>query len=217
MVGADGLFTAGDEPGSYDGTVQATARQGAITKSATADVTVEPDRIVFRSDRDEDQPDLYPMDLDGKILERLTNTAATEFCSSWSPDGRRIVHDVFSSNRGIDIINDDGAWQVSVIDNDADFVYFEASWSPDGSRIAMVKISNLFESDEARDIYVMDVDGGNLIQLTDTANGYEYVPTWSPDGSKIVYDFTPTGANGEIWVMDADGSNKKRLTLGFCQ
>ena len=59
---------------------------------------------------------------------------------------------------------------------------------------------------------MVDVDGGNETQLTETPLGDEFVPTWSPDGSTLVYDFTPAGEAGDIWVMDADGSNKQQLT-----
>ena len=35
----------------------------------------------------------------------------------------------------------------------------------------------------------------------------KFNPTWSPDGRKIAF-----GAGGEIYVMNADGSGKRRLT-----
>ncbi|MEW8625162.1 MAG: hypothetical protein AB2551_05380 [Candidatus Thiodiazotropha sp.] len=80
------------------------------------------------------------------------------------------------------------------------------------------------------DIYRMDVDGGNVQRLTD-AVGYDGGPWFSPDSTKIVWRaWHPTTAAEksqwqenmkkdyiqstplDIWVMDADGSNKIRLT-----
>ena len=58
----------------------------------------------------------------------------------------------------------------------------------------------------------MDADGKNLEDLskTDNQNGYVY-PAWSPDGKKLAY--AEPGENGlEIFVIDADASNKKQLT-----
>jgi TolB protein len=79
-------------------------------------------------------------------------------------------------------------------------------YSPDGSKIA-------FTSDRAGtvDIWVMDADGSNLVQLTQFENDSldDYHPTWSPDGEQIAFvrGKVPPGADGKLWVIDADGSN----------
>jgi len=80
------------------------------------------------------------------------------------------------------------------------------------------------------DIYTMDADGSNVKQLTHEL-GYDGGPFWSYDGKKIVYRAqhpkTPEEiadykelfskrlirpGNLEIWVMNADGSNKHQVT-----
>ncbi len=73
-----GLFTAGTTPDTYKDTVKAEATHGDVTGSATADVTIEPDRIAFISDRNDDQFDIYIMDIDGTDVERLTSMSARE-------------------------------------------------------------------------------------------------------------------------------------------
>lgn len=59
-------------------------------------------------------------------------------------------------------------------------------------------------------IYVLDLDENNLAQLTagPAVNSY---PSWSPDGSQIVYT-SELNDNRDIWIMDANGENKTRLT-----
>ncbi|HEY0762063.1 MAG TPA: hypothetical protein VGD61_06785 [Pyrinomonadaceae bacterium] len=80
------------------------------------------------------------------------------------------------------------------------------------------------------DIYTMDANGKNVRRLTNEL-GYDGGPFWSYDGKQIVYranhpktdqektDYTellkqnlirPTAL--EIWVMNADGSNKRQVT-----
>jgi Tol biopolymer transport system component len=64
------------------------------------------------------------------------------------------------------------------------------------------------------EIYTMNADGSNTIQLKDSG-GRNRCPTWSPDGSKIVFmsdrDSIIEWA-WDIFVMNADGSNVTRLT-----
>ena len=70
---------------------------------------------------------------------------------------------------------------------------------------------------ENADICAVRADGTHLKQLTDGPEWEEH-PSWSPDGTRIVYD---VGSNSypredpSVWVMNADGSGKSRLTTGY--
>lgn len=82
------------------------------------------------------------------------------------------------------------------------------STSPDRSKIAFSRFDN---------IWVMNPDGGNKVQLTAYSGQYgASSATWSPDGNKIAFerynyeDMT----DWNIWVMNSDGSNKHRITSG---
>jgi len=67
-------------------------------------------------------------------------------------------------------------------------------------------------------IYLMDVDasgaGGNPARLTSDGDPENY-PSWSPDGTRLVYQRDFNGA--AIYVINADGTGQKRLspTPGF--
>ena len=56
----------------------------------------------------------------------------------------------------------------------------------------------------------MDAEGANVRQLT--SSGFHTQPRWSPRGDVIAY--TQRNATHDIWVVDADGSNPRRLTNG---
>ena len=231
-IDADGLFTAGSKPGTFANTVKATATHRDITRSAATGVTVLPDRIAFVSDRSNSQFDAYLMNVDGTNTRQLTNVSA--FSPAWSPSGRRILYHSYLADRydssgqpvsgGIVSINDDGSWPRLLADNvigegeDVQFMQ-EPAMSPDGSQIALAietiprnATGGLDDENSRTDIFLIDRDGAKVRRLTDTAAGVESVPSWSLDGAKLVYVFTPAGQGGSIWVMDADGSNQKLLS-----
>ena len=82
----------------------------------------------------------------------------------------------------------------------------EPRWSPDGQRIVFYSSRN-----GSWDIYSIDPDGGNEIQLTTTRETGEWSPTWSPDGLRIAFVSQRDG-HDSIHIMDADGKNETRLT-----
>ena len=84
---------------------------------------------------------------------------------------------------------------------------------------AQARIAFVSDRDGNYDIYVMDVDGGNLRRLTNHPD-IDSLPSWSPDGKRIVFTSKRDGhvdaihgfATSEIYVMDADGDNPQNLT-----
>jgi Tol biopolymer transport system component len=67
------------------------------------------------------------------------------------------------------------------------------------------------EAADATQIYTILPDASNRRQLTLTTVGGNRHLSWSYDGMKIAFTSTRTGSR-DIWVMDADGSNGRRLT-----
>src|SRR5688572_29496788 len=101
----------------------------------------------------------------------------------------------------------------------------EATVSPNGNKIVFTS-----ERDGDLDLYSMDIDGGNVKRLTD-AIGYDGGAFYSPDSKMIVYRRSSPQTPAEIarykellgqklvvptvfeiWVMDADGTNKRQVT-----
>ncbi len=77
------------------------------------------------------------------------------------------------------------------------------------NKIVFDKVLN----DDSADIFVMNADGTNQTNLTNSSDTYDYTPTWSPDGTKLAFISEPLEYyDSEIFVMDADGSNLFALT-----
>jgi hypothetical protein len=90
----------------------------------------------------------------------------------------------------------------------------EQAARPIASPTPTIEISNkiAFQSDRDGDdeIFIMNSDGSNLVQLTDNSDGDSH-PTWSPDGSKIAFRSNRDG-DWEIFTMNSDGSDVVQLT-----
>jgi Tol biopolymer transport system component len=77
--------------------------------------------------------------------------------------------------------------------------------SPDGERVLFVRHGNLSDGH----LFVVNADGTGLEQLT---TGFlDINPSWSPDGSQIVY-VSLIGSDYELMVMNADGSGQHAIT-----
>ena len=148
-------------------------------------------RIAFESNRDGDwefelwgNMDVYVMNADGSKPINLTNHPALDGYPDWSPDGTRIA---FHSNRDGDdnweiyVMNADGTNPINLTNHPAED--WRPAWSPDGARIA-------FESNRDGDwernrhdnweVYVMNADGTNPINLTNNNRASDGRPSWEP-------------------------------------
>jgi Tol biopolymer transport system component len=198
-------------------------------------------KLVFTSDRHNSALSIWTMNPDGSSPTRLTDgtvrggnlpifTHVYDDRPTWSPDGTKIA---FTSNRhcggpnsvdcgrSIYVMNADGSNVKRILVDGIQETLPEIgslSWSPDGTRFAFDAGAH-FVVEPARpstNIYVVNSDGTNTTKLTqDSIDVYNGYPTWSPDGSQIAYQSNrtdPNGGHSRNWVMNADGSNQRKIT-----
>jgi Tol biopolymer transport system component len=63
------------------------------------------------------------------------------------------------------------------------------------------------------DVYTMNPDGSNVQQLTNLGpDNHAFFESWSPDGKQIAFtEYPAPDFVGQLWIMNADGSNQRRL------
>ncbi len=159
---------------------------------------------------------IWTMDADGGNQKQITNLAGA-VVPSWSPDGTIvfIAASSGSANPQVWIMNADGDGQKALTSNDTHSTL--ASFSPDGSKIVFTRK----HPDGHNFIYSMSADGTNVRRLTFSIphSPDANAASWSPDGRKIAFfsgyegsSAPPEPNHQQVWVMDADGSNRRQLT-----
>jgi Tol biopolymer transport system component len=179
-------------------------------------------QIAFTSNRDRNW-EIYVMDTGGKNFERLTNEAIYDGNPSWSPDGSQIafVKDR-DSKREVWIMGVDGKGEAQQL-TDNTFGDYGPAWSPNARQNQLAYVSNHDNQGGRPEIYLLNLPCSDAAACEASAQNLTNLPTtgdldpsWSPDGSQIVFasgrDSSDTTGNSDLYIMDANGGNVRRLT-----
>jgi dipeptidyl aminopeptidase/acylaminoacyl peptidase len=83
--------------------------------------------------------------------------------------------------------------------------------SPDGNRVAYVITEMDLERNRSRsDIWIIPLQGGEARRLT-SEPGSHYHPRWSPDGRRLAFMSTRSGAP-QIWLLNIRGGEARQVT-----
>ena len=139
-------------------------------------------------------PDIYVVDAEGGEPIQLTDDWRWNRWPVWSPDGNFLA---FIAGGRLAVMDADGKNRRHIADGT-----FRPGWSPDGRQIAVMR---------GFSIWIFDVETREGREIPKTRVGMS--PTWSPDGAQIAFrsDIRHEG-NWDIYLIDIDGQNLKRLT-----
>jgi TolB protein len=124
---------------------------------------------------------------------------------AWVPGGR-IVYKYFERSgdfRGLYIMNSDGSNPVPITDHLGDTM---PSVTPRGGD----KVAFMSNRTGRWEVYVVNIDGSELRQLTNSGSYNSGLPSWSPDGNYIAF-VSDRDNQWAIWVINYDGSGERKL------
>jgi Tol biopolymer transport system component len=174
--------------------------------------------------------DVFVVDAGGRQLRRLTSSRDV-MAAAPSPDGKtlaivRVEHPAERPfTAGLWLIDVGGGNKRRLLDVTDSQLDLDPAWSPDGSTIAFTRCTFVAPGaggsiKNTCAVYSVSPDGSGLQQLAPRSRQ----PAFSPDGRLIAFvsdrDEHGTLARGEdeeafaneLYVMDADGENQRRLT-----
>jgi TolB protein len=177
--------------------------------------------IVFHSNRDSGDFEIYLIRPDGTELTRVTSRVGIDQFPGWSPDSARLS---IRRDNELFLIDRDGSNAVRLTFTSSPAFNQMASWSPDGKKLAFLSTR---EAGNYTSVFLTDLDDpSNQVDLTPKPDSVatnrwgSRAPSWSRDGNYIYFtgirpETCPTGppCNEQIFVMNADGTCVTQLTF----
>lgn len=186
--------------------VKQITKGGLADNGSTTEFSGDGLRIYFVS-RKSGLFNIYSINLDGTGYAGVFGQAVYSnhhFQLSWSRQELIFPSDRSGSNR-LYLLNLQNRL-VTELPIDAAYKPYYPSLSSDGQKVAFLS----YKDEQGGELYRVNRDGSGLMRLTD-APDWDFDPAFSPDGKQIAFCSKRDGRRG-IYIMNADGSNQRKLT-----
>jgi Tol biopolymer transport system component len=196
-------------------------RQGS---TIPADIKIAFARVTVPAPPDPPTRDIYGIREDGSGLVNLTPEPGIDDEPAWSPDGSKLAFRSFrDGDPEIYVMNADGSGVTRLTFHQG--LDGEPAWSPDGGRIAFRRSEFLgnFTGEPGHpapgsqpapsQIWIMNADGSNPAELSRVPYVRDGHPSWSPDGSSLVFERTNVySSRVDLVVMGVSGAPVRDIT-----
>ncbi len=166
---------------------------------------------------------IYVMDCDGRNVSQITSGPSQDLHPSFSPDGTRLIYCSMGARA-----SQWELWMVNLQTNEKKMVGVGLfpTWSPDKEKDTVAFQRARQRGSRWFSLWTMNLLNGEARYVTEVAvsgNAALVSPSWSPDGKRLAFStiVSPSHMDGrkpqgqqDVWTVNADGTNRHRLTDG---
>lgn len=161
------------------------------------DISPDGEWVTFSSDRNGNL-DIFIIKIDGSNLTQLSMDDEDESHPVWSHDGQKILYKRGSND--LMIMDDDGSNTIEITVQEAALGFDDHSWLNNDAQIVY---------NQEGKIYIANANGVGQNLISDSTKNAWY-PNYSSANSTVVFVYRD-GAEGEMWEVNIDGTNHRKL------
>jgi Tol biopolymer transport system component len=137
------------------------------------------------------------------LLQAAKHTNISFGAPNWSPNGTQLVFGSNIQGSGIYIINKDGTGLYKVIATN-DWFFNDAVWSPVPAADGLWKIAfaDNFPGQGCHDLFIVNLDGTGLVDLTNSPGLDEFYPTWDQYATRLAGQSSVCNVSGAMHLYE---------------
>ncbi len=175
-----------------------------IFKYFTGDEGVFDTQITYAGKPNRLVKEVFVADFDGSNIVQVTRNNSINNYPNWSKDTNRICFTSFKAGRPTLFVIGRGGRGARAVRPSSTIL--QGAWSPVSGELAVGGQVGVGNSEILR----LSPDGSSFVRLTNHP-AIDTSPSWSPDGSKILFVSDRSGSP-QLFVMNADGSGQRRIS-----
>ncbi len=142
---------------------------------------------------------------------RIVRNGRDNFAPSFSPDGKKLAYESAVGGLRQIFVYDIDTEQETQLTSFPNGWARHPVWSPDTEN---PQIAFFWEREQGSEIFVVNPEGGETIEVTSNLDLPSFHPSWAPNGEYLIFhaDMNEENNNRDLWIIKPDGSGLRRIT-----